>query len=74
MPSASNPARIEQQQTLTNPLHPIFAGLALSYGMVMQDAKYGELSLNVLECLVTDCEELLALSLSLRAQFREVQP
>lgn len=74
MPSASNLARIEQQQTITNPLHSLFAGLSLSYGMVMQDAKHGELSLNVLESLVTDCEELLMLSLSLRAQFREVQP
>lgn len=70
MTTASDPARIEQQQALTNPLHPIFADLSLSYGLVMQDAKYGELSLNVLESLATDCEKMLALAVSLRQALR----
>ncbi|WFP51229.1 hypothetical protein PL263_04190 [Methylomonas sp. EFPC3] len=69
----ASPTIIEQQHTLTNPLHPIFSALALSYGMVMQDAKYGELSLNVLDSFVSDCEEILAMAYQLRQQFLGVQ-
>lgn len=74
MSTKASPATIEQQQALANPLHPAFAALALSFGIVMQDAKYGELEVGALDGLIGDCEELLALAKSLRAQFREVQP
>lgn len=74
MPSASHPARIEQQQTLTQPLHLAFANLAFSYGATLKEAERGELTGSALVCLEMSCNELLALSVTLRAQLREVQP
>ena len=74
MPSASIPARIEQQQSLTRPLHLAFANLAFSYGNTLKEAERGELTGSALVGLQCDCEELLTLALSLRGQLREVQP
>lgn len=72
MSANAGPAAVEQQD-FAGPLPSAFAGLSLSYGMVVQDAKYGELSPAVLDSFVNDCEELLALARSLRVQFQEVQ-
>lgn len=70
MPSASNPARIEQQQNLTQPLHLAFASLAFSYGMTIKEAERGELTGSAVVGLQCDCEELLALAVSLRQALR----
>ena len=74
MPSASTLARIEQQQSLTQPLHLAFANLAFSYGNTLKEAERGELTGSALVGLQSDCEELMELALSLRGQLRELQP
>lgn len=73
MLSATHPARIEQQQSLTQPLHLAFANLAFSYGMTIKETERGELTGSAVVGLQCDCEELLALSVSLRGQLRKVQ-
>lgn len=70
MPIALNPARIEQQQTLTQPLHLAFADLAFSYGNTIKETERGELTGSALVSLQCDCEELMALSVSLRQALR----
>lgn len=74
MPSATHPARIEQQQTLTQPLHLAFANLSLSYGNSLKEAERGELAGSAMADLQRYCKKLLSLALSLRDQLREVQP
>lgn len=74
MPSTSNPARIEHYRNLTRLLFLAFANLAFSYGNTIKEAELGDLTGSALVGLQCDCEELLALALSLRAQLREVQP
>lgn len=70
MPSAINPAQIEQHQTFVTTLHRAFANLAFSYGMTAKEAERGELSGSALVGLQCGCEELLELTTSLRDALR----
>lgn len=65
-----NTARIEQQQALIQPLHLIFARLAFSYGMTVQEAERGELAGSSLVCLEMTCDDLKALLEPTRAALR----
>lgn len=68
-----NSARIEQQQAITQPLHQVFAKLAFSYGMTIQEAERGELTGSALVCLEMACDDLKALIIPARAELREVR-